>query len=1159
MPHHSSLSRAVAALRLAGSSSLALSLTLTLTLTLAFSLTLFSHLASAQADPEEAASPGAAKKPAWDVNKPPGTPRTVQIDTRTGTWMSVDVSPDGKTLVFDLLGDLYLLPITGGDARPLTTSIAWDHQARFSPDGKRIAYVSDAGGADNVWVMNVDANLQGSAARAVTREDYRLLNNPVWHPNGQYVLARKHYTGTRSAGSGEVWMYHLDGVASGNKGVQLNEKPNWQKDLGEPAISPDGKYLYYSQDTTPGRTFEYNKDSNKAIFSIQRQDLADGSVEPFVQGPGGAVRPTPSPDGKWLAFVRRVRNQSTLFLKDLASGHERVAWAGLDRDLQEAWSVYGVYPAFAWTPDAKSIVVWAQGKLWRVDPFKGTALDIPFRVQHTREVRDALRVPQVVAPAAFNVKQLRSASVAPDGSRVVYSALGQLYIKDLKDAVGAGASPPRRLTRQNEHFEFMPRFSRDGREVVYVTWHDDKLGSVRRLDIASGSETVLTPQPGKYLQPQFSPDGKSVVYVKARGGFLTTPWFGLDTGVYIAAADGRSPAVRLSKDGDNPHFGARNDAVFFARSSLSNEVDSRRSLLRLNLADRQEVEVARSEFASEFSVSPDGRWLGFVERFQAYVAALPAATMAGKPLTVGPKMDGVPVRQMSMNAGQALHWSGDSQRLHFSSGDELFSVALADAFAPPAMVSGTGGTGGAGGAADAAGKPPAAFKPPAAGVKIGFQQLSDAPQGRIAIVGATVATMRGANMDEVIPNAVIVIDGNRIAAIGPAGSVVVPADAKTIDARGKTIVPGFIDAHWHGGMGEDGLVPQQSWVNLASLAFGVTTLHDPSNRNDHVFQQSELQRAGRIVGPRIYSTGTILYGAKASVTAPVANLDEALTHLKRQQSEGAISVKSYNQPRREQRQQVLEAARQTGMMVVPEGGSMFQQNMSMVVDGHTGVEHALPLAEVYDDVKQLWSQTQVGYTPTLNVAYGGLDGEHYWYARTEVWKHPLLQRYVPATLLRSRAVRRPTAPDEDFNVIRVARTATMLQRAGVPANIGAHGQREGLGSHWEMWMFALGGMTPLEALRTATINPARYLGLDRDLGSLEPGKLADMVVIDGNVLADIRQSDRISLVVQNGRVFEAATMNEVVSRNKPRSPLFFEGAEGSALVMQSEAFCAGHE
>lgn len=1081
--------------------------------------------APAPTSPTPAAPAAPAAKPKWDVNKPPGVARTVKIDTRTGTWMSVDVSPDGQTLVFDLLGDLYVVPITGGDAKPLTTSMAWDHQARFSPDGKRIAYVTDAGGGDNVWVMNTD----GTGARAVTSEDYRLLNNPVWHPNGQYIAARKHYTGTRSAGSGEIWLYHLDG----GKGVQLNEKPNWQKDLGEPALSPDGQWLYYSRDTTPGNTFEYNKDSNKEIFRIFRQSLVDGSVEPFVTGPGGAIRPVPSPDGKHLAFVRRVRNQSTLFLKNLQTGEEKPAWGKLERDLQEAWSVYGVYPSFAWTPDSRHIVVWAQGKLWKVEPFAGTASEIPFRVQHMREVREALRVPQTVSPDRFDVKQLRWATVSPDGAQVVYSALGQLYLKNLKDG-----SAPRRLNPQADSFEFFPSFSRDGKEVVYVRWHDQRLGRVVVQNLASGAERIVTPQPGKYLSPRLSPDGVSVAYVKSRGSFLTSPWQGLDTGIYLARADGSGEPVRISKDGDAPIFGARSDEVYVTRTSQPSEVDVRRALWRIHTGTRQETEVARGEFVSEYALSPDGRWIGWVERFHAYAAPMPAT---GKPLTVGPRMDAVPVRQLSFNTGLHLHFSGDSQRVHFSAGDELFTTALAEAF-PPVN----------------AGDKPAAFKAAGSGTKIGFAQASDRPTGRIALVGARVATMRGAKMDEVIDNAVIVVDGHRIAAIGPASRVAIPADARRVDVRGKTIVPGFIDAHWHGGMGEDGLVPQQSWVNLASLAFGVTAFHDPSNQNGHIFTQAELQRAGTVLGPRIYSTGHILYGAKAGATAIVNNLDDALTHLKRQQGAGAISVKSYNQPRREQRQMVLEAGRQTNMMVVPEGGSVFQANMSMIVDGHTGLEHALPIAEVYDDVVQLWQQTKVGYTPTLNVAYGGLDGEHYWYARTEVWKHPLLTKFVPAGNLQARAVRRPTAPEEDFNVIRVARTATMLQRAGVPAMIGAHGQREGLGSHWEMWMFALGGMTPLEALRTATINPARHFGLDADLGSLDVGKLADLVVIDGDVLKDIRQSDRITHVMQNGRLYEAGTLNEVVSRARPRAPLFFENVMSRHLATDNHAFCVGH-
>jgi imidazolonepropionase-like amidohydrolase len=392
--------------------------------------------------------------------------------------------------------------------------------------------------------------------------------------------------------------------------------------------------------------------------------------------------------------------------------------------------------------------------------------------------------------------------------------------------------------------------------------------------------------------------------------------------------------------------------------------------------------------------------------------------------------------------------------------------------------------------------------------------------------------------------------------VGRRGAVEVPAGASSVDVSGKTIVPGLVDAHWHGAMGEDEVIPQQSWIDFASLALGVTTLHDPSNDTSEIFSHAELQRAGLVVAPRIFSTGTILYGAKASATATVASLADATTHLKRLRAGGAFSVKSYNQPRREQRQQVLEAARQTRMLVVPEGGSLFQLNMNMIVDGHTGIEHSLPVPNVYDDVKQLWSQTDVGYTPTLGVAYGGLDGDHYFTATTDVWKHPLLSRYVPRPLLEARTVRRETAPDEDWNVVTVARQVAELSRAGVKVNIGAHGQREGLAAHWEMWMMVKGGMTPHEALRAATWNGARYLGLDADIGSLEPGKLADLVVIDGDVLKDIRVSDRVTQVMVNGRLYDSQTMNEQGKAARQRRPFFFERAASGYVPLSADALAA---
>jgi imidazolonepropionase-like amidohydrolase len=308
-----------------------------------------------------------------------------------------------------------------------------------------------------------------------------------------------------------------------------------------------------------------------------------------------------------------------------------------------------------------------------------------------------------------------------------------------------------------------------------------------------------------------------------------------------------------------------------------------------------------------------------------------------------------------------------------------------------------------------------------------------------------------------------------------------------------------------------------------------------------------MAKAGQIIAPRIFSTGTILYGAKAPYKAEINSLDDALAHLRRMKSVGAFSVKSYNQPRRDQRQQIIEAARQLGMMVVPEGGSLYQHNMTMVVDGHTGVEHSIPVANIYEDVKQLWSKTRVGYTPTLIVAYGGNMGENYWYQKTNVWEDERLSKFVPRRFLDARSRRRTMIPDDEFNHISIARVVKELLDSGVKVQLGAHGQRESLGAHWEMWMFVQGGMTPMEALRAATLDGARYLGFDRDIGSLETGKLADLIVLDANPLENIRNTHAVRYTMVNGRIFDAETMNEIGNHPRTRKPFFFQTAGGETV------------
>jgi Tol biopolymer transport system component len=248
----------------------------------------------------------------WDVTAAIGPRKTVAFTVTEGTWMNVDVAPDGREIAFDLVGDIYLLPIAGGTARRITSGPAFDVQPRFSPDGSKIGFTSDRAGGDNIWVMNRD----GSDTTQITKEKFRLLNNAVWSPDGEYLIARKHFTSRRSLGAGEMWMYHR----SGGSGIQLTKRKNNQQDAGEPEVSPDGRYLWWSEDMSGDTIFQYNKDPNRQIYVIRQLDRETGKITRLITGAGGSVRPRVSPDGQTIAFVRRVRTETVLYLYDRETG-----------------------------------------------------------------------------------------------------------------------------------------------------------------------------------------------------------------------------------------------------------------------------------------------------------------------------------------------------------------------------------------------------------------------------------------------------------------------------------------------------------------------------------------------------------------------------------------------------------------------------------------------------------------------------------------------------------------------------------------------------------------------------------------------------------------------------------------------------------------------
>ncbi|QQS40321.1 MAG: PD40 domain-containing protein [Acidobacteriota bacterium] len=1059
--------------------------------------------------------PGSGEdKKKWDVLNPPFDLKTVTIKTDKTTWSSLDVTPDGERFVFDMLGDIYIADIEGGDARPVLQDYAWSIHPAVSPDGKRIAFISDRDGLSNLWIMNID----GTGLKQISKEKKNIVHSPKWSPDGEYIVVNKGFMSSRSIPAGEIWLYHH----SGGDGLPVKTRENGrrdQKNIADPAFSPDGKYIYYTHDITPGFTFSYNRDPLKSIFAITRYDIEKGEERRFISGTGGAIVPTPSPDGKYVAFIRRVRNKTALFIKDLATDIESPLYLEMERDLQEGFGSEGYYPYFDWTPDSKSIVFWTGGYYHRIGLADGKVDRIPVSIEAEKKFADALRFDVDVAPDNVEVKMVRWAQKSPDGRSVIFQALGKIHVRDLSN------NTTRRLTTQEDHDEYYPRFSLDGKSVIYTTWNDQDLGTIRIAPASGGEGRVVSKAPGHYVEPAFSTDGKLITYRKFSGGFLVSPKNSIDPGIYVAKADG-SGHERVANSGSDPHFSGDNTRVYFTTGVPGKDYPEQQVVsVDLTGEDRKE-HVYGADQVEEFRLSPDGKWVAFTSQFNAYVAAIPPT---GKVLRVGPDSKAMPVKKLSSRAGENLVWSADSKSVGWTHGPVFFERELKDAFD---FIDGA---------------PDKLPEPVAEGTNLSFSRAADKPSGYKAIVGGTVVTMRDANnTQEVIRDGTVLIRDNRIEAVGRRRDVKIPQGATVIDAKGKTVIPGLVDAHAHGSQGQNQIIPRQNWAMYSNVAFGVTTIHDPSNDTQEIFSAAEMQRAGMIVAPRIFSTGRILYGAEAVGAKSIVNsYEDALYHVQRMKDSGAISVKSYNQPGRAQRQQILQAARELGMMVVPEGGGKFHQNLTMVVDGHTGLEHSLPVARGYDDLTQLWSATRSGYTPTFIVSYGGLMGEEYWYDRTNVWQNERLLRYTPAFIIDPRSIRRPTAPDDQYNHFDVAKYAKTLRDKGVGVHIGAHGQREGLGSHWELWIMAQGGFSPWEALRGGTIDGAKHLGMDKQIGSIEPGKLADLVIIDGDVLSDIRRSEFVDYTVINGRVYEAATMNEM--GGPARKPFFWEGSGGGYL------------
>jgi Tol biopolymer transport system component len=1070
----------------------------------------------------------------------PLTPsKSLKFTTDEGTWLSLDLSPDGKTVVFELLGDIYTIPVEGGKATRLTSGQAFDAQPHFSPDGKSIVFVSDRSQSDNLWLMNAD----GSNVHALTRENDQRFQSPTFTPDSKYVVASR---------GNDLFMYYVNGGTGGLRltgdttagrgaapqgGGRGAAQPNVF--LG-PAVSHDGRYIYTAMRNSTGGG--YNQTA--LGWQIGVFDRETGRIFTKTNAVGSGMRPEVSNDGKWLAYATRNNAETSLMLRDLATGDERLLLPKIQRDDQESRPNRDVVPTYAFTPDSKSIIIGHHGHFWRANVADGHETMIPFTVDVDMMIAGPTKETYPLNDESLVVRQIRDVASSPDNKRLAFIALDRLWVMVLPNG------KPHRLVPSENVGEFQPTWSPDGQYIAYVTWNDIDGGTVSRIrSDGSGQPQKLSNKAAYYEKPAYSLDGRRIVVGRGPRNMrkdleeLERPpqqAVGVEL-VWLPSGGGSETLIAPISNFGRPHFVTTDTShIYFSEGStlVSMRWDGtdQKTILRTGGGGRGAGGGGGG--AGEMTISPDGSKVIVQAGVKAYlIEEVPKTGNAPTINATNPAQSEVPVRRMTTVGGEFASWSRDSRTVYYALGHSLFTydVAAAELAVRDSITQAQarGDSANAGGGRGA-GRGGAAARPiyEAARNDIAITVQKDKPQGTVVLRGARILTMKGT---EVIPNGDIVVKDNRIVAVGPQGKVEIPSGAKTIDVSGKTILPGYVDIHAHI-WPAFGVHRSQPFEYLINLAYGVTTTRDPQTSTTDVLSYSDMVETGEFIGPRIFSTGPGVFAAEN-----IRTIDDAREVLKRySEFYNTETIKQYMTGDRRVRQLLIMAAREQHLMPTLEGGLDFKKNLTEAMDGYAGSEHTLPIAPLYKDVLQLYANSGTTWTPTLIVQYGGPWAENYWYENSDVVNDPKLNRFTPRDVVERKTLRRPGwwAPSQwSFQLF--AEQAAKMVAAGGHVGMGSHGQLQGLGAQWEIWNIASGGMPKYDVLRVATIFGAEALGHEKDLGSLEAGKLADLQVLDKNPLDDIKNTNTIRYVMKNGRMYDGNTMAEVWPRQKQIARLWW--------------------
>ena len=966
--------------------------------------------------------------------------RTIEFTTTEVSGADVTVSPDGQWLIFTMLGHLFRLPVTGGTAEQLTFGPYYDTDPVFSPDGTRVAFVSDRDESEgNIFVLE----LATGQITQVTREPW--AGRPTWTPDGQAIVYLRFVREAPARRRGLVPALVRRVALNGGDPETPSALPRLFRSV---FYLPDGRLAWTVVE------LETNSPRASTRFEVMGPQ---GTVSTLRTLPGYVDRAVPSPLGNGLYCSRYLP------LGGIVLQPEHLLFLpfpeGAERQIVSVSGIQDSSPRFAVAADNKTLYVGDNGKIWKIALPHGSRKPLPFQARVRLEIQEPVPPPKPILGSPGSSAPPRiiwDPRLSPDGRIVVFGAAGYLWQQSLD------GGPARRLFESGA-FEWEPAFSPNGQQLAFVRREHGK-EEVRVFDFESGQTRTLA-SGLNYWSPSWSPDGERLLFVEME----QDDW----SNRVVAVNVGDGTKEKLTETAwwwdARPHLSGDGRVLYYSGPPGAGTLHA----LRLNSVSKPEPLTQLVHPFNRALVSPDGKWLAFRRRLEIWVARLSAAQIKEED-----------VRELSPEGGNSFAFTPDSSAVIYSSGNHVWRHPLG------------GG------------------EPEQITIRLELQRPRPPP---LLLQHVRVLDF---GLRDFGPETSLFIEQGRIRWIGSEQPRTLPPNTVILDAGGRFVIPGLFDMHVHAAWA----VAEGGLNQAAFLAYGVTSVR---NMDGLLVMLNTLADRGETPAepiPRYFFSGEILENEepRGSLNLMLQEEQEVRTYVRSWKGWGAHFIKV--RPQWPLPRVVAEEARRQGLPVVGHGMTI-EQIVRSVALGYAVLEHTNLLSRPYDDVLQLLAAAGTRWDPTLGVIYG----------------NDLLLRDEPARLVDSKL--RAFTPEwciqeaqkggaaegagtkevrgrwvEHLEAIRAAHPRGIKLQAGTDTvpTCGFFGAS----LHWELEYFVQAGITPLEVLRIATQQAAEAVGAQDDLGTLEPGQLADIVLLDKNPLKDIRNTQTIWRVIKGGWLFD---------------------------------------